>query len=177
MSDMLETLSDRDLLALAKQALQEDFHRLHPAWVERHILLLTTLRKIFGNDLDKPIILGIIGQVMFAQHYPNGESYASAFNRDEKFKYPLLTNIESISLSSGIPRETVRRKIYEMLETGWVGRDAKGRVFVTNKATQELDQATQITFSLLADMFVRITKSMDTKNLIRIRRVTPANDD
>jgi hypothetical protein len=61
MSDMLGAMSDRDLLVLANQALKEDFHRIHPAWVERHILLLTTLRKIFGNDLDKPIILGIIG--------------------------------------------------------------------------------------------------------------------
>jgi hypothetical protein len=114
---------------------------------------------------------------MFAQNRPDVKSYEAARNRDDKFKYPVLTNIELISLSSGIPRETVRRKICEMLETGWVEKDAKGRIFVTNKAAQELDQATQIIFSLLADMFVRITRSMDTQNLIRTHRVTSVNDD
>jgi hypothetical protein len=176
MSDKSETSSNDKLLDLAKQALNEDFGRLHPAWVEQHLHLFTTLRKIFGSDLDKPIILGIIGQVMFKEVNPHQVGYNTALEYDGDGDYPYLTNVESISLSSGIPRETVRRKVHEMLESGWIRKDAKGRVFVTTKATLELDEATQISFSLLADMFVRIARTMDSKGLIRMGYANTTND-
>jgi hypothetical protein len=161
-TEKLKPLKGPEIGALAASALQQHFHQLQPAWVERHLTLLCSLRKMFGNDLDKPIILAVIGQMMFAHSEPLGEGYIGALASTEDCKSTQLTNIESISLATGIPRESVRRKVGELIKIGWIKRDTKGRLLVTSKAANELDASSQAIFGLLADMFARIAKVLVT---------------
>lgn len=48
------------------------------------------------------------------------------------------TNVRSVADSLGLAKETVRRKVAELIETGWVIRRA-GRLFLTSKAFHDLD--------------------------------------
>ena len=43
-------------------------------------------------------------------------------------------NAFSISSSTGIPRETVRRKVSHLIQQGWIDRDARGGLTITPKA-------------------------------------------
>ncbi|HSM26474.1 MAG TPA: hypothetical protein VK855_00040, partial [Thioalkalivibrio sp.] len=58
-------------------------------------------------------------------------------------------NLQSISESSGIPRETVRRKVHDLRALGWVDRRDDGVLVVTEKAAQDLAPATEATLRYL----------------------------
>jgi DNA-binding IclR family transcriptional regulator len=49
----------------------------------------------------------------------------------------LGTNGRSIAASLGVPKETVRRKVCELIEAGWLARQGS-RLYFTAKAYQEL---------------------------------------
>lgn len=70
------------------------------------------------------------------------------------------TNIESIAATSGIPRETVRRKIAELEKLGWVRRNPGGDIELTGLPAQRLDGITRITMDLLASVFETINHEL-----------------
>jgi hypothetical protein len=98
----------------------------------RYLLLLY---EQFEGDLITPIILGEIAHHNISKFYhleggclkPRGDAPASA----ERLKHQEATNAFSISESTGIPRETVRRKIEKMVEKGWLKKGSKGEVTIT----------------------------------------------
>jgi DNA-binding IclR family transcriptional regulator len=49
----------------------------------------------------------------------------------------LGTNVASIAATLGIPKETVRRKISELIEAGWLVR-RRGRLYLTAQAYRGL---------------------------------------
>jgi DNA-binding IclR family transcriptional regulator len=59
-------------------------------------------------------------------------------------------NALSIAEYTGIPRETVRRKVNELIQKGWVTRDDNGDLVPTPKAAQDLSQSTDATLDYLA---------------------------
>ena len=160
-----QTAADQNRRALVSQLLNDEFARIHPLWVERHLAILTSLRRMFGNDLDKPIILAVIGQFMFEYGVYESRRYVDQSEDDQSLHADRLTNVESVATSAGLPRESVRRKVGELIELGWIKRDSKGGLKVTAKATAALDGTTQESFRLLADMFVEIMSSLESKGL------------
>jgi DNA-binding IclR family transcriptional regulator len=58
-------------------------------------------------------------------------------------------NLQSIADGTGIPRETVRRKINTLIERGWVRKNKDNTIEVTEKAVADLAPATQATFDYL----------------------------
>lgn len=81
---------------------------------------LRELYKAFDGDLTMALVLGEVGQYAVASLYekpPNGRR-ASARS----------VSTYSISLASGIPRETVRRKIDKLMALGWVVETPGGRL-------------------------------------------------
>lgn len=161
------TAADQNRRALVTQLLNDEFARIHPLWVERHLAVLTGLRQIFGNDLDKPIILAVIGQFMFENGDYESKRYADQRDSERSLRADRLTNVESIATSAGLPRESVRRKVGELIDIGWVTRDEKGGLQITAKATAALDGTTQEAFRLLADMFVEIMAALEEKHLAK----------
>ena len=91
--------------------------------------LLQTLRSICGGDLEKNIILLAIAERMIA--HPDFRALTSE-QRVEGRTPPFPTrgvNIRSIADSSGIPRETVRRKVADLLRLGWIAQGSDGLRF------------------------------------------------
>ena len=79
-------------------------------------------RRVFGGDLDKMAIWVLVA----LRTVESPEIRGMAWNNivGGRFdSYPSLhTNVRSIAESTGIARETVRRKVGEMIEAGWIER-------------------------------------------------------
>jgi hypothetical protein len=145
--------SRRQTKAAALRVVHERFSHIQPVWVERHLGVLIALRRQFGADIDKAIILGLIGQRMMRIHPEPTVSYDAVLAGPVASLHGRFTNIESIAAASGIPRETVRRKIAELKAMGWISRAAGGDIELTGLAAQELDGISQLSIELLASVF------------------------
>jgi hypothetical protein len=146
--------SDRSKVkAAALQVVQERFSRVHPVWVERHLALLCMLRTEFGADIDKTIILGVIGQRMMQMSDPPVIGYQDILTGPAPEYEGRFTNVESVSAACGIPRETVRRKIAELTAIGWISRGEHGELAVKATAAVHLDKITKLSMDLLASVF------------------------
>ena len=84
--------------------------------------LMVAVRTHFGGDLDRFIIFLLIA-LRTAEHPKAAAIDPHAVRRGEVESYPsLFTNVRSISASTHIPYETVRRKVAKLIETGVVER-------------------------------------------------------
>lgn len=81
---------------------------------------LRELYKAFDGDLTMALVLGELGQ------YATGSLYDSSQNR----RSPKIrcSNAYSISVASGVPRETVRRKLDKLIARGWVIETPDGKL-------------------------------------------------
>ena len=101
-----------------------------------HLRHLSRLHREFDGDLIMPIILGEIGHYN-ATRFFSSDGYAR--NPEDipidLESHPLLKpcNAFSISEATGIPRETVRRKVEKLIAMGWLRRDSCGHLFITDK--------------------------------------------
>jgi hypothetical protein len=79
-------------------------------------------REVCGGDLDKLLITLMVA--MRTLEHKEAESLSlEAVLKGEIDIYPSLsTNVRSISDSSGIPKESVRRKVQALVEDGWIIR-------------------------------------------------------
>ncbi|WP_405229794.1 winged helix-turn-helix transcriptional regulator [Lentisalinibacter sediminis] len=73
-------------------------------------------------------------------------NYADFLEGKRAVGVPQRINIQSVADSTGIPRETVRRKIRRLIERGWVKKNEDGTLEVTASAAVDLAPATQATF-------------------------------
>ena len=101
----------------------------------RHLLLLY---REFEGDLLMPIVLGEI-----AYHNINKFYYVEGMclkprsgmpSGPERLTQQDSTNAFSISEATGIPRETVRRKIDKMVKKGWLTKGPKGEISINELA-------------------------------------------
>ena len=96
---------------------------LWPAHVAGFTGLLTVLREQFDGDLDAMLILTAVsvGTEM--------EDWRAALRGEEsRPRRRTTTNGLSLAHATGIPRETVRRKLARLSARGWVERDARGQI-------------------------------------------------
>lgn len=103
--------------------------------------LLTTQARtqlaLFDGDLLKAYLLAEIHSrhpVAQARHGQDGPSYA-------------YSNIHSLAEATGVPRETVRRKVMQLIADGWVQRLKNGGLLLSAQRRADyhrllLDQAT-----------------------------------
>jgi hypothetical protein len=68
---------------------------------------------------------------------------------------PRLINIESVANSTGIPRESVRRKVNELVRAGWIERLDDGGLTILPKAVEQLLPATTHTRAFLDRLVAR----------------------
>ncbi len=92
--------------------------------------------KAFDGDLTAAIVLGTIGQYNYRRYYTEvGSKAPDGFHRlaerGEHEPHARPCNALSISESTGIPRETVRRKIRKLVAKGWVRRNGPDQLIVT----------------------------------------------
>jgi Crp-like helix-turn-helix domain len=140
----------------ALEMIEERFSHIQPIWVERHLEVLMALRSEFGADIDKTIIIGLIGQRMMKMQDPPTVGYVSMLTEEVPAMHGRFTNIESIAAASGIPRETVRRKVRELEDKGWIKRNLRDEIELTILSVQHLDGISRMTMELLASVFEAI---------------------
>ena len=69
--------------------------------------------------------------------------------------------MQSIADYSGIPRETVRRKVEILVQRGWVVRDGRKYITATDKARDELMALTESGLRYLAELRESFTQLPD----------------
>jgi hypothetical protein len=116
---------DRELL----NSVSEAYPRLRRELLAPTLQLILAARAQCGGDVDKFIVLLVIAMRTlehpeFTRRTPE-DVYASGADR-----LPTLgANVRSIADSVGIPKETVRRKVAELLEMGLIGRSENNLYF------------------------------------------------
>jgi len=96
---------------------------------------LNLLYREFEGDLILPIVLGEIAHHNLFRFYSlKGDSIEinkQVANYPERMKHLEPTNAFSISQATGIPRETVRRKIDKLQQKGWVVKNDRAEVYMS----------------------------------------------
>lgn len=130
--------------------LVQQFGRIWPVHVEQFTELLITLRRQFGGDLDRMLVLAIIGSRTLPPRRTEGLRYGHFLQQQQFDLQPAPLNIQSIAECSGIPRETVRRKVRDLVALGWICKQADGYLIASKTAAVELAPATEATLRYLA---------------------------
>lgn len=135
------------------QSLNSNFGKLHAQHIGALTRHLVECRQAFGGDLDLFLVMTIIGERTFpARNAPAEMSHAQFVHGHVGDTEAAAINQQSIADYSGIPRETVRRKIEILIEKGWIVRDESKLLTATNKANAELFQLTESTVRYLRDI-------------------------
>jgi len=143
-----------------EQTLSACFGRIWPTHNDAFCELLVQLRRQFDGDLDRMLVLGIIGSRTLARGRVEGMSYDEFMSSARPDNEPAPINLQSIADYSGIPRETVRRKVRDLEQQGWIIRRDNGYLIATAKAAQDLEPATEATLRYLATVVSACTEAM-----------------
>jgi CRP-like cAMP-binding protein len=85
--------------------------------------LLSISREACGGDVDKFLIMLVIA-IRTTEHESFATYSQAQLLSGEIPIFPTLgTNVRSIAESTGTPKETVRRKVGELIEAGWISRE------------------------------------------------------
>ena len=111
---------------------------------------LIRVHNAFEGDLVAAVVLGTIGQYNFRHFYERfkdhpAESYQVLVERGAYAEHLRPCNALSVSASTGIPRETVRRKIRWLIDRGWLRQIGRDKLLVTIEVARhfaEFDLAT-----------------------------------
>ena len=99
--------------------------------------LLSTSREACGGDVDKFLIMLVIA-IRTTEHERFATYSQAQLLSGEIPIFPTLgTNVRSVAESTGTPKETVRRKVGELIDAGWISRQGNELRF-TVVAYQEL---------------------------------------
>lgn len=119
-----------------RQLIERNYPRIATDLLEPLLTLLQMSRSYCGGDVDKFMIILLVG--LRSTKHPEFRARTPDELLSEEIAFPGLgTNVRSISESLGIPRETVRRKVRELLEAGWLVRP-DGKLYFTARAHQDL---------------------------------------
>jgi DNA-binding MarR family transcriptional regulator len=116
--------TDRRVEFLA-QKFAEDYPSYQYAFVEFLVAHLTDIAKAFDGDLQQALILAVIGQVRLRARR-QAEVSGDALPPPED----LSITASRLADVTGIPRETVRRKLKLLEARGWIARRPDGAVYL-----------------------------------------------
>lgn len=147
---------------MGQETLRRNFgkmHALHVAALARHLI---ACRRVCDGDLDLFLVLTIIGERTFsARNAPAAMSHDAFLSGTVRDVEPEAINLQSIADYSGIPRETVRRKIETLIEKGWVERDSRRFVTATDQANASLRDLTASTLRYLGEVEMALAVDAD----------------
>ena len=99
--------------------------------------LFSVARELCGGDTDKFLIMLVVAN-RTTEHKLFASYSQSQLLSGEVPVFPSLgTNVRSIADSIGAPRETVRRKVGELIDAGWIAR-RRTDLYFTAIAYQQL---------------------------------------
>ena len=115
------------------------------AFVLRH---LTRLYSALEGDLLLAMVLGEVAHHNVGAHLLRQGEYdrerLSAMVEEHGAALLTPVNAFSISAATGIPYETVRRKVAALVRRGWLERDSRRNLFMTVAAARDLRELTNV---------------------------------
>lgn len=106
----------------------------------------------FGGDMLLTVVLGEVAARNLGKFFERGEPrLPESVLNDPLLQRSLLRpcNALSISNATGIPRETVRRRVKRLCELGLIEQDERGHLYVTQKAADRFQRLTRSTLEEL----------------------------
>lgn len=86
-----------------------------------------------------------------------------------------FTNVDRIAAATGIPRESVRRKVAALIAAGWVVRFGTRALAIHPQAAVDLQPSTLTVFDVLDRLFAEFAAALVANGELQIeRRRTPA---
>jgi len=121
-------------------------HRITQTISKFTLPLMIDIYHRFDGDLIAAIVLGEIGVRNVGAWLSDDGNDASAIEDQGRYSDVLRPcNALSIAESTGIPRETVRRRVEALIARGWVYRDARGHLYVHPCVAPEFDDLSNTT--------------------------------
>jgi hypothetical protein len=157
---------------LVEGLFRSDFTRFQGIWVEEHLRLMKALRVHFGNDLDKVMIIAAIGQQQLRDPALPRLEYASSGEGGLVGDPARFTNVDRLAAATGIPRESVRRKVSELIAAGWVERVGTRALAVRPQAALDMQPASQVEFDMLDRMFAEFAAGLVERGDLKIERTS-----
>jgi DNA-binding MarR family transcriptional regulator len=99
---------------------REQYPRFQYAMVDFIAEHLADVSRVFGGDLQQPLILAVLGQ-----RHLHWMADAQRLDGADPDWSPTMT-ASRIADVTGVPRETVRRKLSRLEAQGWIARSADG---------------------------------------------------
>jgi hypothetical protein len=129
---------------------------------------LIRVNRAFDGDLTAAIVLGVIAHYNYRRFYDEVaagavEGFHALVARGAHMPYLRPCNAMSVSASTGIPRETVRRKIRWLIEKGWVQQIGRDKLLVTGNAGREFADFDLETFERFHEAALRIFALVDKR--------------
>lgn len=121
---------------------QYEKHKSAVAIIMGHFFLryLNLLYREFEGDLVLPMVLGEIAHHNIFRFFSRKgniiEVHEQLLTHPESKQHLEPTNAFSISHATGIPRETVRRKIEKLEKKGWIVKNNRGEVFMSETVSE-----------------------------------------
>lgn len=133
---------------------------------------LIELYRRFDGDLALPIVLGEIAvrnlqgvfQMRLDAPYEVLNLSAERVFKERRYteEHFRPANALSIAAATGIPRETVRRKVEKLIARGWITRNAQGHLFMAQQVKEDLgefDREEMIRFIMAAYAVVHLIEA------------------
>ena len=115
--------------ALLAERFAEEYPRYQYAFVEFVVEHLTDIAKAFHGDLQQALILAVIGQVRLRARRQADEAGEAPPPAEE-----LTITASRLADVTGIPRETVRRKLRLLEARGWIAKRSDGAWYIVADA-------------------------------------------
>jgi hypothetical protein len=131
--------------------------RIWPEHTTAFASLLIDLRRHFDGDLDAMLILATVSAGTQGNAWRD-TLLGDGVGRETR---PCATNTQSIAAITGIPRESVRRKLVPLQRKGWVKRDDAGNWSPGPQAASDLRPATRATLRYLNTVFAAALAASD----------------
>jgi hypothetical protein len=103
--------------------LDANYHQIASELLRQQLATMHAIYGLFGGDFEAFYILAVIAQ-RTAEHQAFKASPWTG-RRDDQPLPSLTTNVRSVAQSTGIPEETVRRKVMALVARGWVQKEGR----------------------------------------------------
>ncbi len=125
-------------------------------WVLRH---MARVYATFESDLVAALVLGEIAHHNVSRLAPaldyDRQRIRDALAGPDALHAMLPCNAFSISEATRIPRETVRRKVKDLVASGWLTRTGRGELFITPEIARHFGS---LTFATATDLLEVVDK-------------------
>ncbi|MCX7564988.1 hypothetical protein OS189_01355 [Sulfitobacter sp. F26169L] len=126
----------------------KNFSSVFPTYLDALTGLLIELRRAFDGDLDKALIMAVVGERHFANRVSVDTPTLDTLGATPVTDGPSI-NVLSVAQYTDIPRETVRRKVAALIKRGWISCDAQGNLSPTAAAASDLQNRTDATVKFI----------------------------